>query len=214
MIGFAPAILAAKDGDRQPGAHFHAAQDRARAGHQAAADRREPFERHVGRAIRHFHHVALVRDGMGGESGLAEEVGVHRLSAHGHRRRPVGALARPVVREEVVAIRRRVDGAARAIAAAVEAHHHAVAGLGRGDGTPHGVHDAGPFVAQHDGERHGQLLVAHGKVRVADPASDDANEQFVRRQVGQFYLLDGERLSVAAADRRLCVRGQFIILWA
>src|SRR5688572_27702924 len=100
--------------------------------------------------MRDLDRVPLVREGVGGEGGLAEEVTVW-LSTVGDVQtvRAVQARTREVGRPDVVAVG-RVRGHARLAAATrVVGEDDVVTRLDRGDGGPHTLDDSRALVPQH-----------------------------------------------------------------
>ena len=69
--------------------------------------------------------------------------------------------------------------AARAMAAVIECHEDMIAGADFRDRPPGAFNYSGTFVPQHDRLRHGEGLVAHPNVGVANPRGYEPHEDFV-----------------------------------
>src|SRR5690606_30570941 len=166
----------------------------ARARRQAAGEGPEELEGHV---VRHLHDGVGGHDGMGRERRLAEEVTVDRFAIARVRGGPRELALEAAPRDERVPGAEAVAGvpieAVAALATGGPADDHLVARRERGDPWTDLLDGAGALVAEHTGERHGQVTRPCDGVRVADAGGRDTHERLAAPRVGELDLLELER---------------------
>src|SRR5207247_1568461 len=186
-----PDAARAEDRDRLPGLHARGVDDRADAGHHAAADQAGAVERHVGRdrdagVLRHDGELRHRADA--GELADAGPVAVEDLGGH---RLHVARLAEVGVARVAVPAR------------AAERHpveDHVVLRLDAPDAGADRLDDARALVPEHAGERHGEVAGDGVQVAVADAARGEPDEHLAVARVAHGERLDRERLADRVQD--------------
>jgi hypothetical protein len=180
-------------------------------GHDPAAERGEQIERCVGGDL---DQAALVDHGVVGEARLAEEVTAERDAATGDRRRPVGSFAADEVRRQPgVAVGGVAVAAVRAAAARGVAQQHLVTRGDLGDRGADRLDDSGALVAEHAGQREGQVTARDAEVGVADAGGGDPDAHLVRAQVVQRHLGEHEPGTGGLDDGRCRCCGHGVFSW-
>src|ERR1700730_8828454 len=72
--------------------------------------------------------------------------------------------------------------------------------------------DARTFVTEYPRKRKRVILIAHDRVSVAEADCKDAHEHFIRRRRPDSHVLDDERRTLAAHDRRFGCAALWILV--
>src|SRR3989454_2190753 len=180
-----PDAARAEDRDRLPGLHARRVDDRADAGHHAAADQTGAVEGTVGLdgdAGFPRHDGELRHRADAGELADAGPVAVEDLGGH---RLHVAHLAEVGVARVAVPAR------------AAERHpveDHVVLRLDALDAGADLLDDARALVAEHAGKRHGEVSGNGVQVAVADAARAEPDEDLAVARIADGERLDRERL--------------------
>lgn len=174
---------------------------RPRAGLDTAAQRAQQVQVDV---ARHFHRIALMRDGVVGEGGLAEiaDAGACPVAQPRHR---AGGPGQQVERIEGLAIHGRPALALRAGAVRQRRQNDMIARRDLGDAQADRHHHARPFMAQDRWERLAQQSVAAGDVGVAQACRDDAHQHLMQPDLRQIDRFDREGIAGIVADGSGCL---------
>ncbi len=190
----------ADDRNRVSRAYARRIDHGADAGYDRAAEQRRIRERHVlvdddhvaaidHRVLGHAREPRMMADALAVQSGDATAAG-HQFAGRLGYARPLADLRPPL------------DAAPAAAAGPRELKHHVVAGAHIVDGRSDLDDFAGPFVTQCHRHRARTIAVDHRQVRMTQPRTGDAHQQFNRLGRREIHFLDRQWLGLRVGARR------------